>query len=238
MLYSNRQYKERCIGPFSDSLCWKCQEARRLVDKGKDRKVSIDPPKLDDVGDTKCHGSCWERDLCNTYDWGSDQQLKEVFPGMIVYFVFQQRNIATKRVEYCIWGRSKVERVDETPTRELKKGKGKYYYWIHFEPFDALPPTKWSQPISDIDLVGSLWGQGFYRYIYEKNREEFLDKIFKGNRVEESKKQLITVPSPSKMKTVFASNIEQKINEIAIKQGRMREDIIKQAVAEWLQRQQ
>ncbi|MFC1971039.1 ribbon-helix-helix protein, CopG family [Chloroflexota bacterium] len=236
VLYENEQWKRRCTSPFTDPLCWKCQEARRDLDQGKTPKLNITPPN---IGDKECSGYCWERDLCNSFDWGSDQHFRRVLPGMKVFLVFEQKNDKSNRIEYRLWGRTIVNSVNVPPARKLEHDEEKYKYWIRLEPFEPLPRGKWSQPLSDKDLIGTKWGQGFYRYIHEEVREAFLEKLALGVPVEEAGGKLTAAPSTGKTKYgLLAPNIEQKVEEIAINQGRTREEIIRQAVAEWLKKQE
>jgi hypothetical protein len=239
VLYENGHWKKKCTSPFADPLCWKCQEARRDLDQGKSLKLNITPPKVDDVDGKECSGYCWEQDLCNTYDWGSDQHFRGVLPGMKVFLVFEQKNDKSKRIEYRLWGRTTVNSVNVSPIRKLVHDEGKYKYWIRLELFEPLPRDKWSKPMSDKDLIGTKWGQGFYRYVREEDREAFLEKLALGVPLEEAGSKLTAVPSAGKIKYgLLASNIEQKIMEIATNQGRTREEIIRQAVAEWLKKQE
>jgi len=234
VLYNNRRWMDKCTSPFADPLCWKCREARRDVDQGKAAKLNITPPKPDDIGGKECSGYCWEAALCRTYDWGSDQRFREVLPGMRVFLVFEQKNENTKRIEYRLWGVTRVVRVNVPPARTLTHDEGKYKYWVLLESFEPLPRDKWSDPISDRDLIGKKWGQGFYRYI-EEGRATFLEKLASGVPAGEAGVGKITVALPASIKGLLAPSIEQKIDKKAVEQGRTKEDIIRQAVAEWLE---
>jgi hypothetical protein len=238
VLYENEQWKKKCKFPFTDPLCWKCQEARRDLDQGKPTKLDITPPK---VGDKECSGCCWERDLCNSFDWGSDQHFRRVLPGMKVFLVFEQKNEKSNRIEYRLWGWTTVKSVNVPPTRRLERDdEEKYKYWIQLEPFEPLPRDRWSRPLCDKDLIGSKWGQGFYRYIDERERETFLEKLALGVPIEDADSKLtIAKPIGKPVKyALLAPNIQQKVEEIAMNQGRAREEIIRQAVAEWLKKQE
>ena len=34
-LYNNRGWKDKCVSPFNDPLCWRCQDARKKIAQGK-----------------------------------------------------------------------------------------------------------------------------------------------------------------------------------------------------------
>jgi hypothetical protein len=235
VLHNNSQYSAKCTLP--DPLCWKCLEARRDLDQGKPLKLNITPPR---PNDTKCSGACWERDLLKYRDWGSDQDFRRVLPGMKAYLVFEQKNDKNK-IGYCLWGSPTVEVVNQSTAREISQdSRVKYGYWIHFKPFDPLPREKWSRVLSDRDLVGSSWRRGFYRYIYDEGRQAFLDKLALGIPYEEASRELTPITSVDKMAggSLLAPHIEQKVQEIADNHGRTRDEIIRQAVADWLKKQE
>jgi hypothetical protein len=235
VLYNNGQYRAKCT--FPDPLCWKCIEARRDLDRGRPLKLNIVPPKLDDKD---CSGVCWERDLLKALDWGNDQRFPRVIPGMKAYLVFERKN-DKNRIGYSLWGSTTVKGVDESTTRKISQdSKDRYRHWIHFEPFDPLPRDIWSTVLADRDLVGSSWRQGFYRYVYDEGREAFLRKLASGTPYEEASRELSPIASADKMAGggLLAPHIEQKVQEIADNHGRTREEIIRQAVAEWLKKQE
>ena len=235
VLYENSKWREKCLSPFTDPLCWKCQEARRDLDQGKVTKLNITPPEIDDVGDKRCSGRCWEASLAKDFEWGSDKHFRGLLPGMKVFLVFEQKNNNTKKIEYCIWGSTIITHIN---VPQLAHPDSSYKYWIRLKEFEPLPHEKWSNPMSDKDLLGTKWGQGFYRYIYNESHVAFLEKIVSGVPIEEAGIKLNLVPPAVKTKNVLLSaNIEEKIKEIANSQGRTRDDIIRQAVAEWLKKQ-
>lgn len=238
MLYNNQGWNGKCKYPFEDPLCWKCQEARQDLVQGKPLKLYITPPNF---GDKECSGGCWEQALLcnNNFDWGSDQHFRGVFPGIKVYLVFEQKNDKSNRIEYRLWGSTTIKSVNKPPKRKLEHDTEKYKYWIYMEPFEPLPKEKWSKVLSDKDLIGSKWGQGFYRYIREEGREIFLEKLALGVPFEDAVSKLNVAQSTGEIikHGLLAPNIEQTVREIAMSQGRTINDIIKQAVFEWLQKQ-
>jgi hypothetical protein len=236
VLYENAQWKEKCLSPFTDPLCWKCQEERRDLDQGKITKLNITPPQIDDVDGKRCSGRCWEASLARYFEWGSDKHFRGLMAGMKVFLMFEEKNNNTKKIEYRIWGSTIVTHVN---VQQLAHPDSSYRYWIRLKPFEPLPREKWSNPMSDRDILGTKWGQGFYRYIYDEAQVAILEKIVSGVTIEEAGiKPNLAQPAAKTKKLLLSTNIEEKVKEIADSQGRSRDDIIRQAVAEWLKKQE
>ena len=236
-LYNNRGWKDKCVSPFNDPLCWRCQDARKKIAQGKSIDLVFTPPNVDDVGGKECSGKCWEQKFAkdNNFKWGSKKQYG-VRSGERVFLVFEKKNHNTKKIEYRIWGSTIVSQVN---IEQQADPTSNYKYWLRLKEFEALPPEKWSQPLSDIELIGSQWKQGAYRYIYDEAQVAFLEKLVSGAPMKEvgNKSNFVSLAVKTKDE-LLSPNIEQKVQEIAKSQGRTRDDIIKQAVFEWLKRQE
>jgi hypothetical protein len=223
VLYNNREWKSPCSHPGTDTLCQKCF--------AKDSLDIKSPSRDDEV----CSGLCWERDICANHEWGCTPKGRKfgyrAQKGIKAFFVFQQPDH-----KYTLWGATKVDRVNVAPKRELKDHEIGYYFWITFAPFDALPRDKWVRNLKDVDLVDQKWMQGRHRFITSEKETE-LEKRIEGTKWKERFSDPgVPLPQRENMRVAvtFAPNIYRSLVEVAKAEGRQIEEIVKEAIAEWL----
>jgi len=147
-----------------------------------------------------------------------------------VFFVFRQPGN-----RYTLWAATTIDAVNVPPIRRLTDHEAEYRFWIRFSPFKPLPEDKWVKDLRDIDLVGEQWRQGMYRFI-DPAKEAELERLIKGGV---SEKPLGSSPGilPVRGNAVsvsLAPSVYDRLQRAARYEGRELEDIIKEAVAEWL----
>jgi hypothetical protein len=219
-LYTNQDWQAPCKNPGKDSGCWLCFED--IVD--------IKPPSL---SDEVCTGHCWEQHLCNEYKWGCTPKGRRfgnrAYPGMKVFFVFKQRD-----GKYTLWGVTKVQSIDDKPMEEGKEYEVGYTF-IHFNPFEPLPRNKWLRNLSDVQLVGEKWLMGRHRYI-DTEREAKLEQLVEGIVSGKEAESLVTaeLPTTTTLNVNVAPNVYKKLKDIADEEGREIDEIVREAMAEWL----
>ena len=223
--YNNNNWKGPCNNPGKDPLCRQCFWG----------SIQVKPPNKDDI---ICSGDCWERRICTEYKWGCTPKGRLYGPGAYsgatMYLVFTQPD-----GKYTIWGKTKVSSTDDkviTTGKNFEDG----YAFIHFEPFEPLPRDKWVTGLSDIQLVGARWLQGRHRYI-DSNQEKRLAQLIEGQTTSQA---TISVPSAVKSSTskseqitleiTIASSILKKLEEIASTEGRTINELVRQAIAEFI----
>ena len=215
-LYNNQGWEGLCNSPSKDRSCSLCFEPN----------VNIRPPS---PSDEICTGNCWERNLCIKYRWGCTPQGrafgKRAYIGMKAFFVYKQSD-----GNYTLWGKTTVQNIDD---KVLEDGEDdeRGFAFIHFTPFEPLPKDKWVHNLTAYELVGEEWRQGRYRYIDGK-REAYLEQLIEGTLAERP-----IEPSHSGDLTLsikIMPNIEEKLEEIASKEGRQKDEIVREAIAEWL----
>jgi hypothetical protein len=220
--YNNKNWGDKCTWPGEDSLCWKCFSG----------VLNITQPKKDDE---ICSGLCWERDICLNYEWGNTNKGKsfgtDAYEGETAFFVYQQLNGG-----YTLWGVTKITKVNTAPIRKLEGHESGYNYWLRFESFQPLPKDKWIPNITDLELVGASWRQGGYRYIDEGREKALLAKIA-------GLPTPVLLPSPKKssveqieLSILIAQSQYKKLETISGEEGRQVDELIRQAVSEWLKR--
>ena len=226
VLYNNQGWRAPCNTPGTrntpdrDSLCWLCFKGN----------VNIRMPSLNDE---ECSGHCWEQHICTEYRWGCAPKGRifgpSAYPGIKVYFIYKQPD-----GNYTLWGRTTVSDVDKSIAggdREDEAG----FSFIHFNPFEPLPREKWVSNLSDIQLVGNQWRQGRYRYI-NTQREAYLEGLIEGATPE---KQTTMTKEPlhvskNNLNINIAPNIYEKLQIVADCEGRQIDEIVREAIAEWL----
>lgn len=221
--YNNGDWRGPCSRPGEDRLCWICFEDI----------LEVDPP---DVDDDVCSGDCWERRICADYKWGCTPKGRKygsnAYPGATVYLVFKQPDGS-----YTIWGRTKVRSVDTevmTSPHDYEDG----FAFVHFEPFDPLPRDKWVPGLSDVQLVDARWLQGRHRYI-GSNQERYLDQLIDG-QVTPQRSTPVAPPTPVArsgqvtLETAIANSIYKRLEEVASSEGRTVDELVRQAIAEFL----
>jgi hypothetical protein len=185
--------------------------------------------------DEICISDCWEQHLCTEYRWGCNAPGKKfgkrAYQGQKAFFVFQQPD----KNKYTLWGRTLVNKVDDTPMVGDKEGEAGYAF-IHFDPFIPLPIEKWIPNLSDLQLVGKVWLMGTYRYI-DNIRETYLENLIEGLIPEQQMASKDITPSAND-RTLYhfglAPNILDKLDAIATDEGRSKDDLVREAIAEWL----
>jgi hypothetical protein len=219
-MYNNQGWKAACLEPGED---WECKMCFVSL-------VNIRPPKEDDK---VCSGYCWERYICQKYRWGctpKGRTFAQAHKGMEVFFVYKH----LLADDYTIWATTKVTDVDTSPMQTGKDFEDGYAF-IHFEPFDQLPRAQWVSGLTAQQLVGNEWRQGRFRYI-GKDREQYLEQLIQGKRAGENAiAQSPIEPNKSSITGVeLMPNIRKRLDQIAQNEGRTIEEIIREAIAEWL----
>jgi hypothetical protein len=202
--FNNHSWSGVCLHPLSDPLHYQCREKRVRVGD-----VSED-------GNGFCTGKCWERDLCIKYRWESvvGNWGSRAYPGAKAYFVYRQPDGL-----YTLWGKSEVKQVS---------GKE-----IFFAPFEPMPTVKWVKDLTDRDIVMERWLQGFYRYVPEDHLERLIQdgKQFEEHRGATSFSQ---GAATFRMLVEIKPHIKEKLDRIASEEGREVEDVVREAIGEWL----
>jgi len=218
-MYNNQGWKAACVKPGEDPECEPCFYPL----------VQIKPPKRDDK---ECFGNCWERYVCTDYKWGcypKGNTFAQAYIGMKVFFTFKQLS-----GNYTIWGTTKVTGIDSEPMHTGKDFEDGYRF-IHFEPFEQLPKENWVRNVPDNQLVGAMWRQGRFRYI-DSERESYLEKLISGEKPKLTQEFTVAVSSSgtSVLNIEVMSHINEKLEKFALQEGRKKDDIVREAIAEWL----
>jgi len=222
--FNNQEWAGPCKNPLNDPRCYQCTEGRVYVNWGK-------PIKVDENG--FCKGGiqdgelwCWEQTLCTKYFWGNaiGKWGPRAYSGEKVYLVYRERDGS-----YTLWGRTKVDRIEN---------EAKHYPKLYLEPFKPLPEAGRIKGLTAIGLTGKKWGQGNYRYI-DSNCEAILDSRIEGRLLPEPNyknhpKNLTKSPDYTTISLRLKQNVIERIEKIAHNEGREGEDIIREAIAEWL----
>ena len=209
-LYNNQDWSGPCIRPGEDPNC-SCFTAWRAIGR----------PSLDDE---ICSGHCWERYICTRYRWGCTppgNTFNRAYVGSKVFLVFSQRDGL-----YTLWGVTKVMGTDGQPRQEGGEDE-KGFAFVHFEPFTPLPKDKWVRDLRDLDLVGASWRMGTFRYI-STQQESYLESLLQGHRPESQPSTYVNFTLK------IMGHIDEKLNRIASMEGREKEDLIRQAIAEFV----
>lgn len=153
-LHNNKNWSGPCCKPFSDELCYYCQNNKS--------NLAIKPPN---ITDTVCSGSCWEQTLCTQYFWGctpyGNLWGKRAKPGMKVLFVFRQK--INSKTLYTLWAETYLKSIDSGLNSSGIPGKNGYNL-MYFEPFQPFPKNQWKRNLLAQSIVGNDWGSGNYRY--------------------------------------------------------------------------
>lgn len=221
--FNNQGWAGPCKNPSNDPRCYQCIEGRVYVNGGK-------PITVDDNG--FCKGEiqdgepwCWEQTLCTKYFWGNaiGKWGPRAYPGEKVYLVFRELSGL-----YTLWGRTKVDWIDNN-TKPCPN--------LYLEPFKPLSDDKRVRGLSAIYLTGRKWGQGTFRYIGGE-REAILDSHIEGKPpIPNSQEGLKNSSSVAHYMTVplrLKVNITERLKRIAESEGREIEDIVREAIAEWI----
>jgi hypothetical protein len=223
VLYNNQNWQSPCKRPGMDGLCQACLRENKNLDIKR-------PSKSDEV----CQGLCWERDLCTNYEWGCTPRGREfgsrAYKGKRVFFVFQQPDH-----KYTLWGRTTVDSVNVPPKRTLTGHEVGYNSWMRFTAFNPLLRDRWVKDLSDIDLVEEMWKQGRYRFISASKEAELenLMKVTESGKSTESSTNALPI-SGTIVRLELAPTIITRLKKAANEDGRLPEDIIREAIAGWL----
>lgn len=219
-MYNNQGWKAPCNTPDKDRHCSLCFTPN----------VNIKPPSH---GYEVCKGNCWERNIRIKYRWGCTPKGRKfggrAYIGMKAFFVYKQPD-----GNYTLWGKTTVQSIDDRVLEdgdEFEKG----YAFIHFSPFEVLPKDKWVRDRTDKQLVGEKWLMGRFRYI-DTGRESYLEQLIQGGEAENLPEGPIITPplSSTTLNIKIMPNIDEKLEEIAYKEGRQKDEIVREALAEWL----
>lgn len=222
--FNNQGWARPCKNPLKDPQCYQCTEGRVYVNGGK-------PITVDDNG--FCKGEiqdgepwCWEQTLCTKYFWGNaiGKWGPRAYPGEKVYLVYRELSGL-----YTLWGRTKVDWIDNN---------AKPCPNLYLEPFKPLSDDKWVRGLSDIGLTNKVWLRPNFRYI-DNEREAFCDSLIEGKaREQESKKQPeISQTGQVDYMTInlrLKRNVVDRLEKIAYREGRDVEEMVREAIAEWL----
>ena len=226
-LYNNMGFKAPCSRPKDDPLCAPCFK-EDPIEGGP--LFGIDPPK---PTDEQCQGSCWEQKLCTVYRWGCTPTGrsfgKRTYPGMEVYLTYRQPD-----GNYTLWGKTMIETIDDG-VLEQGEGFGKGYVYAHLRPFQPLPKEQWVRNLTDRELVGEKWLMGRYRYCYD-SQETGLGRLLGGANVDRQTESPLVAPYPQTtiLSVAVTAHIDEKLKKMAHDEGRHKEEIVREAIAEWL----
>lgn len=220
VLYNNQSWQAPCKQPGKDALCWLCFEDN----------VAIKAPLREDE---ICSGHCWEQYLCTQFRWGCTPKGR-IFGGRAhidqkVFLVYKQRD-----GNYTLWGKTTVQAFDPKPVEEGGDDEVGFAF-VHLNPFEPLPKEKWIHNLSDIQLVGEKWLMGRYRYI-DAEHETYLEKSIE-RPISEHKTGGPAIALPvvaTRLDLMIAPNIREKLESIASEEGREIDEIVRQAIAEWI----
>lgn len=216
--YNNKGWKAPCDNPGKDDLCWHCFEGI----------LQIKPPKKDDI---TCSGECWERRLRTEYRWGCTPKGRvygsDAYKGVKVFLVFKQRD-----GNYTIWGRTQVNSIDDKPIQSSNESENGYAF-LHFEKFEPLPRDKWVTGLSDVELVGARWLQGRHRYIGTELATK-LDYLIERKELPPAAMNYTLNADELTISVQLAQNVLVRLNKAAREEGRTKDEIMREAIAEWL----
>lgn len=219
-LYNNQGWEAPCNSPSNDMNCKFCFKPN----------VAIKPPKY---YDEVCSGNCWERNICVKYHWGCPPPGRafggRAYIGMKAFFVYKQLD-----GNYTLWAKATVQSIDDEPLKEGEEDE-KGFAFMHFSPFKPLPKDKWVRDLTAQELVGKEWRQGRHRYIDGK-REAYLEQLIERTMAERPAgvRTSSLANSDATLNVKIARSIEEKLEEMATKEGRQKDEIIREAIAEWL----
>jgi hypothetical protein len=225
VVYNNQSWQSPCKEPYSDAPWRQCL---------KEGNLKIKRRESNEKSDEMCTSNCWEQHICTEYRWGCNAPGKvfgkRAYSGQTVFFVFKQSDN-----KYTLWGKTSVGSVDDKPV-EAGQDDEPGYAFLHFDAFIPLPREKWINNLSDTQLVGKPWLMGTYRFI-DNERETYLQNLIDGLATTEpaERKDII---KPADNRTLYhlglAPNIYGQLDAIANDEGRSRDELIREAIAEWL----
>jgi len=219
-LYNNQDWKAPCKTPGKDRNCFACFSPQVAIQS---------PLPTDDV----CTGHCWEQHLCTNYRWGCTPKGRKysyrAHPGVKVFFVFRGPDGL-----YTLWGKSVVSSVDDDiVTSGVEDEDG--FSFIHFTPFVPLTSDKWVRNLKDYELVGTKWLMGRHRYI-DLDAEVELEKRIEGATLEGQNEGATATMSKGSISLTIdvIPRIHEKLRRLSNEEGRPIDEIVREAIAEWL----
>ncbi len=224
VLYNNQGWRGSCQAPGKDIGCWQCFE------ENVDIKL---PQRTDEV----CTGHCWEQHLCVDYKWGCTPKGRvfgyQAYPETKVFFVFKQPD-----GNYTLWGKTTIRAVDDEP-REEGQDYEVGFAFIHFNPFEPLPKERWVKNLSSVQLVDKQWLMGRYRYI-DAEREAYLEQLIEGEVPREQTGMPAVAPTSDGigLNIYVTPSIHKKLEGMAKEEGRSIDEIVREAIAEWMKGRQ
>ncbi len=218
-VYNNQDWAAPCKTPGKDKNCKLCFE----------KKVQITPPSPE--GEICTTDNCWERNLCVQYRWGRTPKGQKfggrAQEGVRAFFVYRQLD-----GKYTLWGVSAINAVDDKTT-EVGSDDEKGYAFVHFNPFKPLPREKWVKDLTDRQLVGKKWGQGSFRYV-DSGQEAYLEQLIEGISPSEAQSKAEDSLRSSVLSISIMPSIQEKLQQKAISEGRQVDEVVREAIAEWL----
>ena len=220
VVYNNQDWQAPCETPGQDSRCWRCLQPG----------LGIERP---DPSDKVCSGDCWERRLRTEYRYGCIPKGRtygnRAQPGTKVFFVFRQPH-----GKYTLWGKTTIRSIDSEPVKEGQNYE-KGYAFAHFEPFEPMPKEKWVPNLSDKELVGSAWRMGLHRYI-DAGQEAKLEQFIAGLAPEKRTGDSVATSVAGRMSITIdvAPTMYANLKNVATNEGRGIDEIVREAIAEWL----
>jgi len=222
-LYNNQNWRALCKQPRPYNECKRCFKPKEAI---------LGPSPSDEV----CTGNCWERNICVKYRWGCNPKGRKfggrAYIGMKVFFVYKQPG--GKQALYTLWGKTTVQSIDDKVVAEGQDDE-KGFAFMYFISFVPLPKEKWVRNLTDRELVGEKWLQGAFRYV-DTARETRLEQLIEGEKADRPvESPAITIPPTDTILTIrIMPNIEEKLDRIANAEGRQKDEIVREAIAEWL----
>jgi len=224
-VFNSQGWAGRCKDPYKDPRCYRCIEGEVNVNGKKPLRVDGNGFCEGDIHDGELW--CWEQTLCTERSfWGNPQRKKwgrRAYPEESVYLVYVEPNGS-----YTLWGKTEVDWIDNSATPFPK---------LHLKPFKPLPDDKRVKGLGAATLAGKKWGQGSFRYI-DGEREGLLDAIIEGkprrSDSEEGSRNHTGVANDVSVNVRLKVNVNARLERISNGEGRGKEDIIREAIAEWL----
>ena len=216
-LYHNQGWCGPCRNPYQDA------NFSASFYKGRQIEEIPSPEKQN------CDIRCWEKYLCGEkYRWGATPKgnvFRRIIKGDKVYFIFPQPNSPPRDRLYTLWGVAEVESVDTQPEEDG-------YAYVHFtKEFKPLPKEQWVPNLTAEELVSAPWRQNAFRYI-GLEKESYLDSLIKGDL--KLKRPEIQLPIDVTISIKLKKHIYEKLCNISSLEGRSLEDIIREAIAEFI----
>jgi len=98
-----------------------------------------------------------------------------------------------------------------------------------------MPKEKWVPNLSDKELVGSAWRMGLHRYI-DAGQEAKLEQFIAGLAPEKRTGDSVATSVAGRMSITIdvAPTMYANLKNVATNEGRGIDEIVREAIAEWL----